>query len=146
MEDSCHLSNCSAQDVLLFGSTTCKLDQLRGEISTHFSKHKLGEQITNSLTSNKHLHVNVLKISKSKRGDFRYCYDKWFCDGIDCEILKIKATDWQKGKVKINLNVTLEFCPDEPEIEETRASNEQEFSQPESSLANIRLMIKNTEG
>ncbi len=77
---------------------------------------------------------------------YHYFYDKWFSDGIDCELLKVGAAGWQKGKVKINLNVTLEFCPDEPEVEEPPASNEQEISQPESPLDDIRLMIKNTSG
>ncbi len=45
--------------------------------------------------------------------------EEWFSDGIDCEVLKIGSKGWQKGKVKINLQVSLEFCPDEPEIEET---------------------------
>lgn len=145
MEDSCHLSNCGEHDVVLFNSTTCKLNQVREEVSTHFSTYKLGEQITNSLRANKNLHVHVGAKSLA-RNDFRQAYDKWFGDGIDCEILKVGAAGWQKGKVKINLNVTLEFCPDEPEVEETRASNKQEISQPESPLDDIRLMIKNTEG
>lgn len=146
MEDSCHLSNCSEQDVLLFGSTTCKLDQLRGEVSPHFSKPKLGEEITNSLKCNKHLHVDVRGRSMGRGYSYQDVYDKWFGDEIDCEILKLGAAGWQKGKVKINLNVTLEFCPDDPEVEEKPASNEQEISQPESPLDDIRLMIKNTLG
>jgi hypothetical protein len=53
------------------------------------------------------------------------CYDhktrinwqkQWFGDGIDCEVLQIGAKGWQKGKIKITVNV--EFCPDEPEISE----------------------------
>ena len=55
--------------------------------------------------------------------------EKWFSKGIDCEILKLGAKGWQKGKVRIR--VSLEFCPDEPET-----------SQPESPLNDIRQMIK----
>ncbi|MGI8505169.1 MAG: KGK domain-containing protein [Hassallia sp.] len=58
----------------------------------------------------------------------------WLGDGIDCEILKIGAKGWQKGKIKIRVNV--EFCPDEPEIEEAL-----EITEPESPLDDIRRMI-----
>lgn len=39
----------------------------------------------------------------------------WFHEGQECEILRAGSQGWQKGKLKIN--VTLEFIPDEPEIE-----------------------------
>ena len=58
-------------------------------------------------------------------------------EGVDCETLKFRANGWQKGKVRIR--VSLEFCPDEPEVEETSASNE--IAQPESSLDDLRQMI-----
>lgn len=32
-------------------------------------------------------------------------------DAIDCEVLRLGAKGWQKGKVRI----TLQFCPDQPE-------------------------------
>ncbi len=54
--------------------------------------------------------------------------ERWLGEGVDCEILKIGAKGWQKGKIRIK--VTLEFCSDEPEI-----------SQPESPLDDIRQMI-----
>lgn len=41
------------------------------------------------------------------------CREAWFTEGLDCEILKPSSQGWQKGKVRFN--VTLEFCPDEPE-------------------------------
>ncbi|MGB3651892.1 MAG: KGK domain-containing protein [Rivularia sp. (in: cyanobacteria)] len=34
-----------------------------------------------------------------------------FDEGIDCEILKLGARGWKKGKVRI----CVEFCPEEPE-------------------------------
>ncbi|GAX45119.1 hypothetical protein NIES4075_61400 [Tolypothrix sp. NIES-4075] len=64
-----------------------------------------------------------------------YTHQKdWLGDGIDCEILKIGAKGWQKGKIKIRVSV--EFCPDEPEIEEAP-----EITEPESPLDDIRRMI-----
>ncbi len=73
--------------------------------------------------------------------------ERWFGEGIDCEILKIGASGWQKGKVKIK--TTLEFIPDEPEVkevlmqneEETLMRNELEISQLDSPLDELRKMI-----
>jgi hypothetical protein len=43
-------------------------------------------------------------------------------NSIDSEILKIASNGWKKGKLKIN--VSLEFIPDEPEIQEKSESTE----------------------
>ncbi len=63
-----------------------------------------------------------------------YTDKNWLGDGVDCEILKIGAKGWQKGKIKIRVSV--EFCPDEPEIEEAP-----QITEPESPLDDIRRMI-----
>ena len=60
---------------------------------------------------------------------------------MDCEILKLRAEGWQKGRIRIKLNVSIEFCPNEPSVEETQASNKLEISLPESPLDDIRRMI-----
>lgn len=61
----------------------------------------------------------------------------WFGEGINCKILKPGAKGWQKAKVRISL----EFCPDEPDVEETPTSNQLETSKLESPLDEIRRMI-----
>ena len=53
--------------------------------------------------------------------------DVWLVEGIDCEILQLGAKKWQKGKVRLKIN--LEFSAEEPEV-----------SQPESPLDDIRQM------
>ncbi len=63
--------------------------------------------------------------------------NSWLDKGIDCKTLKFGAKGWQKGKVRIR--VSIEFCPDEPEVEETSATNE--IEQPESPLDDLRQMI-----
>ncbi len=46
----------------------------------------------------------------------------WFTDrGIDCEALKFGSPGWQKGRIRLSL----EFCPDEPEMPALSASNTQ---------------------
>ncbi|MCT7954051.1 KGK domain-containing protein [Laspinema palackyanum] len=59
---------------------------------------------------------------------------KWGGEGITAQVLKYGADGWQKGKVRISL----EFCPDEPEVKKT--SNEPNTSEPESPLDEIRRM------
>ncbi|MDJ0735245.1 MAG: KGK domain-containing protein [Nostocaceae cyanobacterium] len=44
---------------------------------------------------------------------------KLFTEGMECEILGIDGKGWKKGKFRIK--VTLEFCPDEPEITESES-------------------------
>ena len=56
--------------------------------------------------------------------------------GIDCEILRIGAKGWKKGRLRLKLQVSVEFCPDEPDAEETG-----EISQPDSPLDDLRKII-----
>lgn len=63
----------------------------------------------------------------------------WLQNGIDCERLKPGLNEWQKGRVRIK--VSLEFCPDEPEIEEELVSEQVEIEEPESPLDDLRRMI-----
>ncbi|MGK7920711.1 MAG: KGK domain-containing protein [Trichodesmium sp.] len=51
---------------------------------------------------------------------------KLFSEGCQGEVLKFGAKDWEKGKIRIKINV--EFCPDEPqeEIEENEAENSED--------------------
>lgn len=45
--------------------------------------------------------------------------NSWVKDGVECEILKVNGKGWQRGKLRIKF--TLEFCPDEAEIEEAES-------------------------
>jgi hypothetical protein len=63
----------------------------------------------------------------------------WFTDrGIDCEALRFGSKGWQKGRIRLSL----EFCPDEPEMPALSASNSQTpvttyFTDPTVSTASI---------
>lgn len=50
--------------------------------------------------------------------------------GLELEILKLDAKGWKKGKVRLSV----EFCPDEPEVPEIPASNQREISKTETSV------------
>lgn len=36
-------------------------------------------------------------------------------EGIPCSVLAPKTKDWQSGRVRVKIEVTVEFCPDDPE-------------------------------
>lgn len=61
-------------------------------------------------------------------------WEKWGFKGVESEILS-PGKGWRKGKIRL----TLEFLPDEPELEEIEANKE--IPQPESPLDDIRRMI-----
>ncbi len=63
----------------------------------------------------------------------------WFSQGVDCEVLKLDAKRWQKGKVRI----ILEFCPDNPEISEPPSSDSDqvEMNLSEAPLDDLRQML-----
>lgn len=131
MEEEFYQSNCGEDDVLSFETAMFKVDKLRKEVEALFKKPKLGQELSSSFNS------QTIRIDVPGKH-----YEKWLSDGINCEILKIGAKGWQKGKVRIKLNIGLEFCPDEPVIEETQLISKPEINQSESSLDDIRQMMK----
>lgn len=134
MEDKLYLKKCGDDDVLSFGSAMLKVGKLREAINRVLSdEHSLGKQLNESLKS-QNIIIDVGGESRGRK-HWHSFYEKWLDNGVDCEILKLGINSWQKGKVKIKLNVTLEFCPDEPEIEEISA---RKINPTESSLKGFR--------
>lgn len=85
------------------------------------------------------LTTKIKQLSQRYSGGNAELIEKWFEEGVSCEVLRFDSKAWQKGKVRIK--VILEFCPDEPEIVETTQSKETENNQPESPLDDIRRMM-----
>ncbi|MDJ0904189.1 MAG: KGK domain-containing protein [Xenococcus sp. MO_188.B8] len=107
-----YLEKCDAKDVIAFGSKGLfQLDVLQNLIIYAFDK-SLITYISNYINPKLERKCNT---------------ELWFKDGEDCEILKAGSAGWQKGKMKLKINVILEFIPDEP--------------QPESPLDDIREEI-----
>ncbi len=63
---------------------------------------------------------------------------QWLDDGVKAQVLRYGAKNWEKGKIKIKF--TLEFCPDEPEVQKSSTPDQPETSEPESPLDEIRRM------
>ncbi|MBO0352296.1 hypothetical protein J0895_25075 [Phormidium pseudopriestleyi FRX01] len=65
---------------------------------------------------------------------------RWVTEGVEAKTLRYGAKNWQAGKVR--MRIIVEFCPDEPEVEEIAVPHEAESpSEPESPLDEIRRMI-----
>ncbi len=133
MQEKISLQNCGEDEVLSRKGQMWKLGSLKDGLRNLFSDYKLGEEICKTFNIN--LGTKWVK-GNGRHNNIPISNQEWFRDGIECEVLKIGSKGWQKGKVKINLQVCLEFCPDEPEVEETPVRHE-----PESPLDDIRRMI-----
>ncbi len=83
---------------------------------------KLGELFLAIKTAFRQEDMKTLKDTLQTRGQVPYGWNHWTGQGIDCEILKPTSGGWKKGKIKLKL--TMEFCPDEPDITETPLINQ----------------------
>jgi hypothetical protein len=90
-------------DVLEFGNQTHKLIKLLEKIKTIFLS-EFSKNLSHLLRQHE---INILPSGHISEAE------TWFDRGIDCEVLKVGATKWQKGKIR--LNVSLEFVPDTAE-------------------------------
>ncbi|MBE9122941.1 KGK domain protein [Tychonema sp. LEGE 07199] len=140
MEDKFDFHNCGNEDALSFGNAMLKVEKLKETVNEVLPENGLGQTLNSSLSKQK-LDINVGLTTDLTR----YFYEKWFGEGIDCEILRVGAQGWKKGKIKLKLNVTIEFCPDEPKVEETPENNQLEISPPESPLDDLRRQLLNSE-
>ncbi|MBE9209347.1 KGK domain protein [Nostoc sp. LEGE 06077] len=124
MEDNFNLENCNPDDALSVKDKVFKIVQIKEGITKVFCGD-LATTIYNSLNS---YGIQIEPDGYLVGNRYYKQYQKWFTEGIDCEILKLNAKAWQAGKLRIK--VTLEFIPDKPEITE-----------PESPLDDLRRLI-----
>lgn len=64
-------------------------------------------------------------------------------EGIPGKALRFGKKGWEQGKIRAK--ITVEFCPDEPEIEETTSKNSSAITPPESPLDDLRRQLFNQE-
>lgn len=125
MEYNSYLQKCSDNAVLSIDNDLVKLGSLKRALNSVFENNPV------ILAQYETLKNHQLKFS------FQPAY--WYGSGKDAELLNPGSQGWKKGKIKIR--ITLEFCPDEPEGEETPATHQPETSEPESPLDEIRRMM-----
>jgi len=139
MENAFYQANFRDDDVVEFSAgiepEMCKFGKFKQALQSAL-EGKLPDTLVEYLESKaiKGTSINEL-IEKRWQNNNR----KWFSAGKACQILSVDGKGWQKGKLRIKF--TLEFCPDEPEIEEITQSNDLEINQAESPLDDIRRMM-----
>ena len=111
-------------DVISFSSCMHKIGKFKAAVDVTFADNKLAYAVSNALQS---------KIGVSSL--------EWFEDGVNCEVLMLGGKSWQKGKLKITINV--EFCPEQLVIEET-VNNQIEINQS-TPLVDIKQIISNNQ-
>ncbi|MFE1743813.1 KGK domain-containing protein [Coleofasciculus sp. H7-2] len=113
MEENSYLQNCGNDDVLSFNDTLFKVGKIRYAVKLAFTEPRYVPDILYVALQQNGIQINP---------------KFWLNNGVDCEVLKLGAKSWQKGKFRIRVNV--EFIPDELEIPQT-----------ESPLDDLRKMI-----
>ena len=90
-----------------------------------------------NIIQNNHDYINKIHTQLSTKGGMpNVSLKEWFFSGVSCELL-IPNKDWKKGQVMIKIFV--EFCPDEPDKEESTEEIKKNIS--ESPLDDIRKAI-----
>ncbi len=128
MEYNAFLQKCNDDDVLELDNNMIKLSKLRSDL-----------KLVSSFNQNSEALVAIAKYVKSTLLSKKDVEKLFNDDGVDANVLRIGSQGWKKGKIK--LKIVLEFCPDEPEIEQVTQSKDLEMNQPESPLDDIRRMM-----
>lgn len=136
MEDNSFLQNYGDDDVLSSASGMFKVGKLTEAMKKAFGVSSL-QTALNDVLKSEGVEISTTFYNPSLR---THCQKNWLGEGVDCEILQIGAKGWQKGKLRIR--VTVDFCPDEPDVEEIQASDKPKIAQSESPLDDIRQMMK----
>ena len=112
-------------DVLLLGQATFTVRRFKELASSKFNKIMLQTYVAETNQREKSIiqwiqYLSINEETKIMGGDINWKSPQ---EGIDCQILKIGSKGWQKGKLQIELNQTLQswqtqvcikFSPDEP--------------------------------
>ena len=102
-------------DVIAFSSDSiCKMARFKDLIKS-FIAHDFPNKLIESLKNAGIQSVDIYSSSKGSTKSYK-TNNKWLLDGKDCEILQVGSNGWKKGKIRLKLS--LEFIPDEPEMNE----------------------------
>lgn len=117
MVDKITIKGCSEDSVLSDGNKTLlKITQVLEKMQETFSDQNLGNLVYPRIT--------ISGVDNRNSAN-------WLEDGVNCEILQPGGKGWQKGKMRLKVNVEVEFIPDEPEA-----------VKPESPLDDLRQKLQ----
>lgn len=125
MKNKFNLEKVNDNDVLSIDSQAIKVCEFREALTKVVGSAELAELIQNELNS-KGMNIYITQSQKDN------VWQNKLKEGINGEILRFGSYGWEKGQVKISLS--LEFCPNDSEVEETPISNEPEIDLPDSPL------------
>jgi KGK domain len=134
MSEKFNLSDCADEDVISFGENVYKFGKFR-RVWKALNKSSMASELLN------HFGDGRLNIDHNCfiNGNF-YEYEKLFEPGIDCEILRVGAKEWKKGKVKIKM--TLELYIEDDESDDNSTMSQSDINQSKSPLDDLREQLK----
>ena len=112
-------------DVLLLGKATFTVGRLKELVARKFDYILFSIEAAEKESRKKSIYYWMQSLSINEETTIQTGEINWSSpqEGIDCQILKIGAKGWQKGKLKIEVNrsfqlgepqTSIKFCPDEP--------------------------------
>ena len=120
MTDSIEVKNCNDDDIISFNDEICKIKKIREATKDYFFSHS--NKYINYRCEKLNINISIFEIIETVTVNGKICTRKFtqnlFSNGKECQILK-EGKRWQTGKLRVKL--TLEFCPDEPEVIENNA-------------------------
>ncbi len=134
MSENFNLSDLADEDVISIGENVYKVGKIR-RVLKDLGDRDMGQQLSYKLQS-----LTVKFDDNFLRNGNVWEYEKLFEPGIDCEILKLGAKEWKKGKVKIKMS--LEFYLEDDEMDDNSTMSESEMNQSKSPLDDLREKLK----
>ncbi|MEG4169795.1 MULTISPECIES: KGK domain-containing protein [unclassified Microcoleus] len=112
-------------DVLLLGKATFTVGRFKELVARKFDYILFSIEAAEKESRKKSIYYWMQSLSINEETTIQTGEINWSStqEGIDCQILKIGAKGWQKGKLKIEVNrsfqsgepqTSIKFCPDEP--------------------------------
>ena len=113
-------------DVLLLGKATFTVQRFKELVARKFDYILLSIEAAENESRKKSIYYWMQSLSINEETTIQAGDINWSSpqEGIECQILKIGAKGWQKGKLQIEVNkninsscktqTSIKFCPDEP--------------------------------
>ena len=134
MSENFNLSDLADEDIISLGESLYKVGKIRQALKNS-GNSSMGQQLYHQLQSLTVKFDDTIFLNGNVRA-----YEKFFDPGIDCEIFKLGAKEWKKGKVKIKMS--FEFYLEEDESEDNSTMSESEINQSKSPLDDLREQLK----
>ena len=112
-------------DVLLLGKATFTVGRFKELVARKFDYILLSIEAAENESRKKSIYYWMQSLSINEETTIQVGEINWSSpqEGIDCQLLRIGAKGWQKGKLIIEVNrsfqsgktqTSIKFCPDEP--------------------------------